>query len=374
MKKVLFVATVVQKHINVFHLPYLKMFKDLGYQTFVAAANDTDDHDLKIQYCDEYVDINFERNPWHAKNFSAYRKLKKLIDSHEFDIIHCHTPVGGVLCRLAARKARKKGTKVLYTAHGFHFYKGAPLKNWLLYYPVEKFCSYFTDVLITINHEDYALAKKKMKAKRIEYVPGVGIDLSRFENVQVDRNAKRREIGVPKDAFLLISVGELSVRKNHKVIIEAIAKIANNNIHYIIAGQGDLLSELQSLAKEKGIADHVHFLGYRKDIAELYKCADICCFPSIHEGLPVALMEAMACGLPCVASSIRGNTDLINDENGCLIDTDDVDGYIECIQKCILNSDWANNLGQHNIERAQNYDVCNVIKIMKSIYYDSNFL
>ena len=216
MKKILLVATVVQKHINVFHIPILKMFQEKGYRTYVAAANDTGDMEVQIPFCDEYIEISFKRNPLHPKNWLAYKKLKNLIKKENFDIVHCHTPVGGLLGRLASRKARKKGTTVFYTAHGFHFYKGAPLKNWLFYYPVEKLCSYFTDVLITINQEDYVLSKKRMRAKQIEYVPGVGIDLHKFEDVQVDKAIKRQEIGVPEDVCLLISVGELSDRKNHR--------------------------------------------------------------------------------------------------------------------------------------------------------------
>lgn len=180
-KKVLFVATVVKTHINVFHLPYLKMLKEMGYKTYVAAKNDFVNEPCVIPYCDNYIDIPFERNPLNKNNISAYRMLKKVIDKENFDIIHCHTPVGGALTRIAARKSRKKGTKVIYTAHGFHFYKGAPLKNWLMYYPAERFCSYFTDALITINKEDYALAQRKMKAQKIYYIPGVGIDLNKFQ-------------------------------------------------------------------------------------------------------------------------------------------------------------------------------------------------
>jgi glycosyltransferase EpsD len=176
MKKVLLVATVVQKHINVFHLPMLKMFQEKGYKTYVAASNDTGSREVKIPYCDEYVEIPFKRNPLHPGNFFAYRKLKKLIQSGEFTIIHCHTPVGGLLGRMAAKKARKKGTRVIYTAHGFHFYKGAPRKNWMFYYPVEKFCARHTDVLITINHEDYALAQKKFKSKTLLLLQKVKVD------------------------------------------------------------------------------------------------------------------------------------------------------------------------------------------------------
>ena len=367
MKKVLFVATVVQKHINVFHLPFLKWFQSEGYRTYVAASNDTDNEEVVIPYCDEYIEIGFKRNPLHPKNVVAYRNLKQMIDSNQFDIIHCHTPVGGLLGRLAARKARKKGTKVLYTAHGFHFYKGAPLKNWLFYYPVEKLCSYYTDILITINQEDYLLAKKKMKAKRVEYVPGVGIDLEKFENTQVDRKAIREEIGAPENAILLVSVGELSARKNHKEILDAIATIKNENIHYLIVGKGPMLQKLENYADCCMISDKVHFLGYRDDIATLYKASDVCCFPSIHEGLPVALMEAMASGLPVVCSRIRGNTDLIDANGGTFFELGNRES---CCQAIIdtLNGDVIEK-GAYNKISVQKYSIDNVVLKMKKLYF-----
>ena len=193
-KKVLFVATVVKTHINVFHLPYLEMFKNKGFKTYVCAKNDFENkEDCVIPYCDEYYDVPFERSPFNFKNIQAYRKLKKIIEKEKFDIIHCHTPVASILTRIAAIKTRKSGTKVVYTAHGFHFFKGAPLINWLIYYPIEKICSYFTDVLITINKEDYNLAMKKMKANKIYYVPGVGFDTNKFFNTKVDRIKKREK-------------------------------------------------------------------------------------------------------------------------------------------------------------------------------------
>lgn len=367
MKKVLFIATVVQKHINVFHIPFLKLFQDEGYKTYVAASNDTDSQEVTIQHCDEYVEIAFKRNPLHPGNFSAYFKLKRLIKNNDFDIVHCHTPVGGLLGRLAARKARKKGTRVFYTAHGFHFYKGASLKNWLFYYPVEKLCSYLTDVLITINQEDYELAKKRMKAKQVEYVPGVGIDLSRFENIQIDREAKRKEIGVPKDAFLLFSVGELNENKNHQVVIKALANINNSNIHYAIAGIGDKKDDLLELANKLGVSEQMHLLGYRNDIYELNLSADVFCFPSIREGLSVSLMEAMACGLPCAVSRIRGNIDLI-DENGGR--TFAALNEIECTQsiKNLLDS-CCSILGQYNVEKIKYFGLSIVKDEMRSLYF-----
>ena len=180
MKKVLFVATVVKTHIMEFHIPYLKMFKEMGWNTAVASRNDYENaEDCQIPFCDDYYNVPFERSPIKLSNLKAYKELKKLINNGDYDIIHCHTPVGAMLARLAARRARKRGTKVIYTAHGFHFYKGAPIINWLLYYPVERFLARYTDVLITINKEDYERAQK-FRAKKVCFVHGVGVDTSKF--------------------------------------------------------------------------------------------------------------------------------------------------------------------------------------------------
>ena len=318
VKKVLFVATVVKTHIMEFHIPYLKMFKEMGWKTAVAARNDYEiPSDCVIPYCDTHYDILFERNPLKIRNIKAYKELKKVIDEGEYDIIHCHTPVGAMLTRLAAKQARKHGTKVFYTAHGFHFYKGAPVINWLLYYPIEKWLSQYTDVLITINKEDYERAKT-FKAGKVCYVPGVGIDLKKFNVGYVDKEQKRKEIGVRSDDFILLSVGELIPRKNHEVVIRAMSVLKQNDklehIEYMICGRGVYEADLKELAKKLNVTDHVHFLGYRSDVSEICNCSDLFVFMSHQEGLPVALMEAMACGLPVICSNIRGNTDLI--ENG----------------------------------------------------------
>jgi glycosyltransferase involved in cell wall biosynthesis len=315
----------------------------------------------------QYYHVDLSRSPLSWDNVKAYGQLKKVIKDGGYDIVHCHTPNASVITRLVCRKYRKKaGLKVFYTAHGFHFYKGAPKLNWTVYYPVEKFCSRYTDKLITINKEDYNLAKEKFRAGEVCYIPGVGIDLSRFENVQVDRNAKRREIGVPEDAFLLLSVGELSTRKNHRLVIRALSEIPNTNIHYAIVGKGDLFEELNSTVKELNLSDRVHFLGYRSDIAEIYKATDVCCFPSIQEGLPVALMEAMACALPVVCSNIRGNVDLIDQNRGILFDPYSVDQCSSALIT-ILNCD-TNQMGARNKERVKNYSIENIIEKMKKLY------
>lgn len=372
MKKVLFVATVVKTHIMEFHIPYLKMFKEMGWETAVAARNDYENPaDCVIPYCDTYYNIPFERNPLKPGNLKAYKELKHIIDEGEYDIIHCHTPVGAMLTRLAAKQARKQGTKVFYTAHGFHFYKGAPAINWILYYPVEKWLSRYTDVLITINKEDYERAKT-FKAGKVCYVPGVGIDLKKFNVGYVNKEQKRKEIGVSADDFVLLSVGELIPRKNHEVVIRALSVLKQldklNHIEYVICGRGAYETDLKKLAEGLDVADHVHFLGYRNDISEICNCADLFVFMSHQEGLPVALMEAMACGLPAVCSNIRGNTDLIEDGVTGLLANNTPEEVAQSISKMKSDTALRNRVASAALQKIKQFDLSSVEDEMSKIY------
>lgn len=372
-KKVLFVATVVKTHIMQFHLPYLKMFQEMGWETAVAARNDYEDPaDCQIPYCDRYFDIPFERLPWKKGNLRAYRMLKAIIDQEHYDLIHCHTPVGAMIARLAARAARRKGMKVIYTAHGFHFFRGAPVANWLLFYPVEWVLSFCTDVLITINQEDYARAKGHLHAKRVEYVPGVGIDTARFRENTVDRREKRRELGCADGDFLILTVAEMTANKNHITILKALALLKNEpmfaNLHYWICGRGETWQSLENSARELGIASHIHFLGYRNDAPELYPCCDLFAFMPYREGLPVALMEAMASGAPIVCTQIRGNRDLITDGVSGVFVENSPQALAEAIRALYADPQRREALGRGAREAVQAFDAEAVYRQMKEIY------
>lgn len=381
MPRVLFVATVVKTHIMEFHIPYLQMFQEAGWETAVAARNDYEDPaDCIIPYCDRYYDIPFARNPLHPSNVKAYRQLKKVIDEGDYDIIHCHTPVGGMLGRFAARHTRRRGTRVIYTAHGFHFYQGAPLLNWLVYYPAERWMARYTDALITINQEDYARAQH-FRAQKVYYVPGVGIDLTRFappmdkDAWQQESTDKRREMGLQPDDYVILSVGELIKRKNHEVVIRAIAELkaqseeSYHRLQYVICGRGVMETELKQLTQKLGVEENVHFLGYRSDICQICHASDLFVFMSLQEGLPVALMEAMACGLPVVCSAIRGNQDLVADgEKGILSDNtpEAVASNIGAFLRgdVILQDDVATRLA-----KMQTFDLMSVKEQMRQIYF-----
>lgn len=259
--------------------------------------------------------------------------------------------------------------KVIYTAHGFHFYKGAPLKNWLLYYPVEKLCSHFTDKLITINREDYELAQKKLGAKKTYYVPGVGIDLPKFQNDCTDRNVTREELGVPKDALFLLSVGEVNENKNHQIVIRALAKLSRSDVHYAIAGIGGHRERLLALAKKLGVDDRVHLLGFRTDIPALNRAADIFCFPSIREGLGLAAVEAMACKTPVVAADNRGTRSFItNGENGFLCKHNDVDAFAEAISRLSNDQELRDAFVKRGLETVRAYSVNSMTDMLLAVY------
>ena len=312
---------------------------------------------------------NCTRSPFSPGNIRAIAQIRKLVRDEQYDIVHCHTPVAALCTRIACIGARKRGTKVFYTAHGFHFFKGAPLKNWLLFYPVEKICSYFTDVLITINREDYQMAQKRLKACRVEYVPGVGVDVEKFRNTQVDKKQKRAELGIPENATMLLSVGELNRNKNQQVIIRALAQLNNPDIHYAVVGMGGQAEALKKLSEELGVAQQVHFLGYREDVAELCHTADIFCFPSQREGLGLAAVEAMAAGLSVVAADNRGTREyMINEETGFVCQNNDVASFADAIHKLQSDRRLRERIGEANKWKAENFDLSKVTLQMKRIY------
>ena len=298
---------------------------------------------------------------------TSFRMSRQLMTQGEYSLIHCHSPIGGVLCRLANRFSGRYGrAKMIYTAHGFHFFKGAPLANWLIFYPLEWFCSRYTDTLITINHEDHDLAARQFRAGQVAYVPGIGVDLEKYRPDSAGRAEKLAELGLNGADTILVSVGELSVRKNHEVVLRALARAQDPHYQYLICGLGPLKEQLDRLVEELGISDRVHFLGYRNDIAQILNIADIYVFPSLQEGLPVALMESMAAGKAVACSRIRGNTDLIEAKGGVLFDPRSVDECADAIDK-LLSADYR-QMGRFNLEKIRGFSRETVEKQMADLY------
>jgi glycosyltransferase involved in cell wall biosynthesis len=364
MKKALIVSTV-SRQFYLFEQGNIELLRALGYEVHAAAnygdINDRlDNLDIIRHHCE------IERSPFSLKNIKAYQQLKRLMKSENFDIVHCHSPMGGVLARLAAKSVGVP--TVIYTAHGFHFYKGAPKINWLLYYPIEKLLSKYTDILITINQEDFNRANQ-FNTSKVKYVPGVGVDSKKINLLTIDRDQKRKELKLPKDGLVILSVGELNKNKNHEVIIKGLAEVKDPNIFYIVCGKGDKEDYLKELVKSLNLTDRIKFLGFRNDVIEIYSVADIFAFPSYREGLSVSLMEAMAAGLPIVCSNIRGNVDLIEDgKGGYLINPSDVDGVANALTNLNNNLDLRCDFGLYNSRKVIEYSKENVIREMSEIY------
>ena len=379
MKKVLMTATVPSM-IGQFNMSNIKILQDLGYQVHVACNfKDTSvwTKERVKQFLDEVKEkdvvchqVDFARSPLGIKNdIFSVKQMDRLFKQNDFSFVHCHTPVAGVITRIIAHKHK---VKAIYTAHGFHFYDGAPKKNWIIFYPIEKFFSRWTDVLITINKEDFNRASTKFNAKKTIYVPGVGVDCKKIASSFVDKSKKRSELGCTDDDFILLSVGELSERKNQKIIIQAISKLKNYKIKYLLVGMGAMKHEFETLAKELGVEDKVIFLGYRTDVNEVLSVADLFVFPSLQEGLPVALMEAMAAGKVILCSRIRGNVDLIDEgKGGYLVQPMDANSFSEKIKKIIYNNSNS-KVGKYNKEKISNFDISIINKRMWQVYNSIN--
>jgi glycosyltransferase EpsD len=368
MKKVLFCATV-DYHFSAFHLPVLKWFKEQGWEVHVAAAGS-----ISLPFVDRKFNIPIQRSPFHKKNFQAYQSLKSIINENSYDFIHCHTPMGGVLTRIAARNARKRGTKVFYTAHGFHFCKGAPLINWLVYYPIEKILSTYTDCLITINSEDYQLAQNhRFSAVKIEHVHGVGVDTEKFQPISIKQKlSKREQYGYKKDEFLLFYAAEFNKNKNQQFLIHTLSLVKDKipQVKLLLAGTGPLLEECKTLAKNLGVSDYIDFLGYRSDIQEILPICDLAVASSLREGLPVNLMEAMACELPVIATRNRGHKELVqNNKTGWLIDKGDLKDAASKILCIADNSSIKLTFGKNGRQMVHNkYSINKILEQKVTIY------
>lgn len=380
MKKMLMLASVASM-IDQFNMPNIELLQEMGYEVHVACnfekgSTCTDEKVLELkkklkQLHVRFFQIDFERNVMKLnQDLKAYKQVLKLARKYHYTFIHCHSPIGGVVGRLVGHKTN---TKVIYTAHGFHFYEGAPLLNWLIYYPIEKFLSRFTDVLITINQEDYHRAKSKFHTKRVEYVPGVGIDIKRFQNVKVDILQKRKELGIRSKDIVLLSVGELNKNKNHEIVIKALSALDRSDVKYLLVGQGELKNYLKNLARKLEVEDQVKFLGFRSDVAEIYKLADVFIFPSKREGLGLAAIEAMASGLPLITSNIHGIKDYSKENiTGFLCDANDWKTWKVKIEKILKEEKARKEFGKNNMQIASQYDVKKISSIMHKIYFSVN--
>lgn len=339
-----------------FLVPHILNLSQNGYEVSIACSNvggRMQEVKEKLQASTKAIyTVRLHRSPVCIDNMNGYCDMKKIICENHYDVIWTNEPVMGVVTRLAAKKARKTGTKVLYMVHGFHFYKGAPLLNWLIYYPIEKIMASKCDMICTVNCEDYQRARE-FNVQEVKYIHGVGINTERLTINKVVTNI-RKELKLSENDILVLSIGELNKNKNQKVIIQAIKKINNKQLHYILCGKGDQEKELRDLAIQLGIEKYVHFLGYRKDVVDICSQSDIYVMPSYREGLPVSSLEAMYCGLPLVTSKIRGLEDIMEEgKTGYMFNPDDWLGFAKGITKLMTDKEKRIKMGGYNQRKAK---------------------
>jgi glycosyltransferase involved in cell wall biosynthesis len=379
MKKKALMTASVASMIDLFNMDNIRILQQLGYEVHVASnfkfgsitsqeRVDAFRKELKeagIRVCH----IPIPRSIGDIKNIvCSYRQMKRLLEKERYAIVHTQSPIGGVVTRLAAGRIRKHGGKVIYTAHGFHFFKGALKKNWMLFYPIEKFLSRYTDVLITINQEDYQRAQK-FHAKRVCHVSGIGVDIQKFSEENSDREKVRESFGVSEQDFLLLSVGQLSKRKNQSAVIRALSKIPDSSVKYMAVGLGECEQFDRGLAKELHVEDRVIFAGYHEDVSAFLHAADCFIFPSLQEGLPVSLMEAMAAKVPVICSRIRGNVDLVTDgREGILVEPMDVEGDAEAVLWLKFHPEAATEYRKNAFNKIKENSIHSVHRQMEKIY------
>ena len=381
MKKALMYASVASM-IQQFNMNNIKLLQELGYNVEVGCNFEFGStiSDEKIKEFQEtldgmgiaYYQIPIPRKMHDIKSlFKSYKTTLQLMNREHYDLIHCHSPIGGIICRFANRRSNYYNySKMIYTAHGFHFFKGNQFLKNFLFRNIERCGALFTDTLITINCEDYEAAKKfKLKKNGcVKYVPGIGVDVSHIKAMKPKRKELLEELGLEEDTKLIVSVGELNSNKNHKVVLEALAKLPQK-FHYIICGQGEKEKELLKLAGENNCFERFHLLGYRKDVISIVKSSDFFVFPSKREGLSVALMEALASDVICLASDIRGNRDLIcHKKNGFLFKSgeDEVQSIYSIIQAIDTKGVQFQDLDKQKI--LQKIDIRSIENDMRNIY------
>ncbi|MCR4675246.1 MAG: glycosyltransferase [Lachnospiraceae bacterium] len=375
-EKVLMLATTASM-IQQFNMDNLCILQELGYEVEVACnfyvGNTCTDEKIEELKSDlsrmgiKYYQIDFARSPVHIRKLRiAYQQVKEICKENKYKFIHCHSPIGSVVARFVGHSCK---IPVMYTAHGFHFYKGAPIQNWLLYYPIEKFLSRWTKTLVTITYEDYKRAQEKFRCQRIEHIHGIGVNLS-YYNVDDDTRKKmrdryRKELGIKNNEYMLFSVGELNDNKNHETVLEVLRELNDDKLKYFICGIGSKREYYEELITSWGMNDRIMFLGFRDDLKELYMSADLFIFPSKREGLSVALMEGIASKAPTIASDIRGNNELVVSKD-CRFSATDKDE----IKHMIL--DWKEGRlhpnPDENYENLDKYSKENVHKDMMRIY------
>lgn len=364
MKKFLMVTTI-QNTIEAFLIPHIKMLEKNGYEVWIA-TNICKDIPEELKQ-NKWISISFSRNPFSKNSFKAINEMRDLMRKNKFEVVHFHTPVAAFLGRYAAMKEKQKN--IIYTAHGFHFFKGAPVQNWLIYYPMEKLAMNWTDKIITINEEDFQRAQKMArKDTKIYKINGVGLDLESYRNGDAEKI--KNELNISKDEYIISMIGELNKNKNQIQLLKAVFILKEKgvkNIRILLVGVGKQEAILKEVAKKNDLK--IEFLGFRKDIKDIIAASNLVCSMSYREGLPRNIMEGMAQGKPFIVTDIRGNRDIIkNEKNGFVVAVNDYQNTAKKIEELMINKEKKSKIAENNFIDVNKFSIEKIIKDMEKIY------
>ena len=370
MKRILYVTTISET-INAFLVPHIEYLLDNNYEV-ECACNIGLNLDKRLDKNLVIHDIPFSRSPLSTSNIGAYKKIKEVIKNGQYDYVHVHTPIAAFITRLATRNMN---ISIIYTAHGFHFYKGAPMLNWIVYYNLEKIAARWTDCIITMNEEDFILAKEKFKYKnnKIFKINGIGLDLNKYSNNSNDLREFKKSLGLKDEDFVITIIAELIKRKNHLQIIDTMKLLYKEypNIKVLFVGKGVLKDNYKKYIEDNNLSESIKLLGFRNDVSEIINISNIIALFSLQEGLPRNLMEAMAIGKSIICTNIRGNNDLVKDNiNGLLVPINDIQATKEAILKIYNDDKLAEKFSNNNINDIKKYDIKEVLNEMNLIYKD----
>ena len=369
MKKILYITTL-SRTINAFLVPHITSLSDKG-NIVDCACNIDKDREIPKELRErnvKFYDIPFTRNPLDINNIKAFKNLLKIQNENNYDIIHVHTPIAAMYGRLLKVKFPK--LKTIYTAHGFHFHKDAPLINWIVYYPIEKIMSRFTDVIITMNEEDHMMTKK-FNVNETYKLNGVGLNLNHYNSEFFDKKQVRKKLGLSEDDFVIVMIAEVNKNKNHKQMIDAIKVLKDKGIEIkvLCLDKGSLFENIKQYIKDIGLSENIKMLGYRSNVNEIICACDIGILMSYREGLPRNIMELMACKKPVIGTNIRGIRDLIKDGvNGYLVEVGDIKSTAEKIETLYNRRELIDNMSDNAYELIKDYSVDSIVRTLETIY------
>ena len=369
-------VTTVELTLRAFLLPYADHFRRRGW-TVDALARGASTSPSLVGHFDAVHDVEWSRSPWRLDNFTrSLRRVREVVRAGRYDLVHVHTPVAAFLARAALRGLRRtgRGPRVVYTAHGFHFYRGAPPARAALFRGAERLAGRWTDGLLVINPEDHAAALERRivtDERRVWLVPGVGVDTTTLAAERIDADVvarTRAALGIPTQARVLLFAGEFNPGKRQRQAVAALARLGRADVHLVCAGEGPLRQATRELADSLGVGGQVHLPGFRTDVPALMRMADALLLLSEREGLPRSVLEAMALRVPTIGTRVRGIRDLLGGGCGLLVELDDAAGTAAAIARLLDEPGLGDRLATAAHRRVLEYDLARVLELHEQIY------